>query len=53
MVRHFTSPRFWQLYETLPSNVRELADKSYALLKKFKAMMARHGGKLKLAGYVR
>lgn len=33
MVRHFTSPRFWQLYEVLPSNVRELADKNYALLK--------------------
>jgi hypothetical protein len=33
MVRHFTSPRFWQHYEALPSNVRELAVKNYALLK--------------------
>lgn len=31
--QHFASPRFWQLYRALPEEVRELADRSYALLK--------------------
>lgn len=30
---HFTLPRFWQHYNQLPREVRELADKNYALLK--------------------
>ena len=32
-MRHFASPRFWAAYEKLPGVVRELADKSFALLK--------------------
>ena len=32
-MRHFASPAFWEAYEMLPAQVRELADKNYALLK--------------------
>jgi hypothetical protein len=31
-VRHFKDPRFRPLYEALPAHVRDLADKSFALL---------------------
>lgn len=30
---HFTSSSFWALYEELPAEIRELADKNYELLK--------------------
>ena len=29
---HFTTPQFWQLYNALPPEVRDLADKNFALL---------------------
>lgn len=32
-MRHYASPRFWALYDALPKDVRDLADKSYVLLK--------------------
>jgi hypothetical protein len=32
-MRHFASPKFWEAYQRLPEQVRELADKNYALLK--------------------
>jgi hypothetical protein len=32
-VKHFASPAFWEAYVKLPANIRELADKNYALLK--------------------
>ncbi len=32
-MKHYTSSDFWQLYEKLPSEIRELADKNYQLLK--------------------
>ena len=32
-MKHFASSRFWALYQALPSDVRELADKSFRLLK--------------------
>jgi len=32
-LNHHASPRFWALYEALPREVRDLADKSYELLK--------------------
>ena len=32
-MRHFASPGFWAAYEKLPQQVRELADRNYALLK--------------------
>jgi hypothetical protein len=31
-MRHFASRRFWQAYEKLPVQIRELADKNFALL---------------------
>ena len=30
---HFTTSQFWQLYNALPPEVRDLADKNFALLK--------------------
>lgn len=30
---HFTTPEFWQMYNGLPREVRQLADKNFALLK--------------------
>jgi hypothetical protein len=32
-LKHYTSSDFWQLYEKLPLETRELADKNYQLLK--------------------
>lgn len=31
-MRHFAGPRFWQAYESLPENIRKLADKNFTLL---------------------
>lgn len=31
-MRHLASPRFWALYQALPADVRDLADKKYVLL---------------------
>jgi hypothetical protein len=32
-LNHYASSRFWALYEALPAEVRELADKNYRLLR--------------------
>jgi hypothetical protein len=32
-MKHFTTPDFWQCYNALPREVRELADKNYTILK--------------------
>lgn len=32
-MKHYASPTFWSLYQGLPAEVRELADKNYRLLK--------------------
>jgi hypothetical protein len=32
-MRHFASPAFWEAYQKLPGQVRDLADKNFALLK--------------------
>ena len=32
-MNHRTLPRFWQLYQQLPKEARELADKNFDLLK--------------------
>ena len=32
-MKHFTLPRFWRYYRQLPTDLRELADKNYELLK--------------------
>jgi hypothetical protein len=33
-VKHLASPRFWLLYQSLPPDVRSLADKNFDLLKR-------------------
>ncbi len=32
-MNHFASPEFWEHYGRLPEDIRELADKNFALLK--------------------
>ncbi len=32
-MKHCVSPKFWALYRALPTDVRDLADKNYELLK--------------------
>ena len=32
-MRHFAGPSFWECYEKLPSQLKELADKNFVLLK--------------------
>jgi hypothetical protein len=32
-MKHFASPQFWELYQNLPSQIQELADKNFNLLK--------------------
>lgn len=32
-MKHHANPRFWRCYQELPKEVRELADRNYALLK--------------------
>ena len=32
-MKHLTTPKFWELYQNLPSQIQELADKNFALLK--------------------
>lgn len=32
-MRHFASPSFWDLYDELPPDIQEVADKNFELLK--------------------
>jgi hypothetical protein len=32
-MRHFASPEFWDAYRSLPTDIRDLADKNFELLK--------------------
>jgi hypothetical protein len=32
-VKHRTTPQFWELYDQLPKQIQQLADKNFALLK--------------------
>jgi hypothetical protein len=32
-VKHYTSSDFWETYQSLPTEIRELANKNYELLK--------------------
>ena len=32
-MRHFASTKFWDRYEALPADIRDLADKNFLLLK--------------------
>jgi mRNA-degrading endonuclease HigB of HigAB toxin-antitoxin module len=34
-LNHQANPAFWALYNNLPEDIRELADKNFALLKLF------------------
>jgi hypothetical protein len=31
-LKHFAAPSFWEKYDHLPENIRNLADQSYAIL---------------------
>lgn len=33
-MRHFASNRFWQCFDKLPADIRRLAERSYAVLKR-------------------
>lgn len=45
-MKHFASPSFWQCYNNLPLNIRELADKNYELLKQDPAHPSLHFKKI-------
>lgn len=32
-MKHYANPRFWRCYQGLPKQIRDLADRNYALLK--------------------
>ena len=32
-MKYFTTPSFWELYQKLPFNIKELADKNFKLMK--------------------
>jgi len=32
-LKHFAAPSFWESYERLPANIRELADQCYGTIK--------------------
>ena len=34
IMKHLTSPSFWESYDYLPQNIQKLADKNFELLKK-------------------
>ena len=41
-MNHFASSSFWRCYDTLPVNIRELADKNFALLQEDPAHPSLH-----------
>jgi len=46
-VNHFTMPDFWEHYNALPKEVRELADKNYGLLRSDPSHPSLHFKRLK------
>ena len=32
-MKHFTTPKFWKVYDALPEGVKKIADRNYELLK--------------------
>lgn len=32
-MKHYASPKFWACYNSLPENIRDIADKNFELLK--------------------
>lgn len=41
-MRHFTSPAFWNCYQSLPNAIQRLADRSFELLKEDPAHPSLH-----------
>lgn len=41
-MNHYTTPRFWELYNKLPANIKKLADKNFEILKKDKDYPSLH-----------
>lgn len=41
-MRHFASSRFWQCFEVLPAEIRQLAERNYKLLKRDPAHPSLH-----------
>ena len=52
-MRHFASASFWQAYERLPEQVRALADRNFALLKRDPQHPSLHFKKIGRFGSVR
>lgn len=46
-MNHFTTPDFWERYNLLPKEVRELADKNYLLLQANSVHPSLHFKKIK------
>ena len=45
-MKHLASPKFWALYEALPTDVRDLADQKYELLKSDSRHLSLHFKKI-------
>ena len=52
-MKHAVAPRFWAQYYALPKDVRDLADKSFHLLKADPSHPSRHFKKLGKVGSAR
>ena len=52
-MNHFTSPSFWERYNTLPPEIRKLADKNFQLLKENKNHPSLHFKKVNIYYSVR
>jgi mRNA-degrading endonuclease RelE of RelBE toxin-antitoxin system len=48
---HYASSKFWQAYARLPAQIRQLADKNFALLKQNPQHPALHFKKIKGKAY--
>jgi len=46
-MKHLTTPQFWELYQNLPSQIQELADKNFALFKQDSTHPSLHLKKVK------
>ena len=46
-MKNRTKPQFWELYQNLPSQIQELADKNFALLKQDSTHPSLHLKKVK------
>ncbi|HEB76743.1 MAG TPA: hypothetical protein ENJ04_10350 [Nitrospirae bacterium] len=46
-MRHFASPSYWECYERLPENIRNIANKNFKLLKTNPSLPSLHLKKVK------